>query len=456
MAKKPFYDADEVMRAAKGNWLEVFAYLAPELDEAMNKINKHVTCPVHGTHDKSGKGDGFRLLKFKTPERGYAVCNTCGVYSDGVATLRWLKGWDFYTCISNIAHVVRVEAKEPTKKTSANLRKPVSECVVEDKAAPSENKVNPDVTSSDFAHAALPDDPGYTDFDEIALVPDTQEDDIRAEPVLSALLQPTPERLAQIQEMQNRLAEKAKTFTIDAQAKIDKLWGESMPLSDGLPAPLFKWFKHRGVLLGNVLALGDHLRYHPSLPYFEVNGDGENALVGNFPALIAAVRRLDGSIITLHRTYLSVDGYKAPVQLPRKMMSIPGEHIGGAIQMGGMPQDGVLAVAEGLETALSPMKVYRIPTWSLVNTTFMTMFTPPENVHTLLIFADKDRKEGGLKAAEALQHRMIEKGIKCKIILPNRPLGESKGIDWNDILLKEGIMGFPQWALIQSIIKKTA
>ena len=181
---------------------------------------------------------------------------------------------------------------------------------------------------------------------------------------------PSPERLAEIQALQGRLTERVAKDAAEVQSRIERTWCDSIPMSEGMPKPLFYYWKNRSILLKqDLLTKGDNVRFHPALPYYDEDEDGKVAIAGEFPAMIAAIRDLDGNIITLHRTYLTPKGGKARVVCPRKMMPVPGNKTvtGAAIQLGGLPADGVLGIAEGIETAMSVMRVYQMPTWSSVS-----------------------------------------------------------------------------------------
>ncbi|MBO0217089.1 DNA primase, partial [Vibrio sp. Vb2880] len=85
-----------------------------------------------------------------------------------------------------------------------------------------------------------------------------------------------------------------------------------------------------------------------------------------------------GNLVTLHRTYLTKSGKKAKVECAKKMMPVPDglSVTGGAVRLG-MPTEGVLGLAEGLETALSGFRATHIPTWSTVNATLLENFEVP-------------------------------------------------------------------------------
>jgi putative DNA primase/helicase len=60
----------------------------------------------------------------------------------------------------------------------------------------------------------------------------------------------------------------------------------------------------------------------------------DRRLVGRHPAILAQVTGQGGDAVTLHRTYLTVDGHKAPVDAPKKLMRHPSARqlTGGAIR----------------------------------------------------------------------------------------------------------------------------
>ena len=482
----PFYDASKVIEAAAGHWLEVFHHLASaELGQAIRNPKKHVTCPIHGTNNKGGKGDGFRFFK-DVVQTGGGICNSCGAYPNGIILLMEIKGWDFPTTLSNVAEFLRIEPESANFRNSTTRQSKVdfskgieyvnksggvgktpisfvkkrrdglneicfnggsgSVFLVDDYGVKPKNKSNGAVTVRNSGNEAKADLPKETKSQEGAntVVPLTQ----------------TPSKeIQEVIAIQEQISNDAAIASAEAEKRVSQTWRESISLDNGVPLPIFKYWKKRKVLLRpEIITKGDNIRYHPELPYYDEDEDGNVIIVGKFPAIIAAIRDSKGEIITLHRTYLTTAGNKANVECPRKMMSVPDDKTvtgTAAIKLGGLPKDGVLGVAEGLETAQSVMSVYGIPTWSLVNTTLLEKLDIPWlkslGVKTLLIWADKDRSNGGQKAAVALKEAAEAHGVKVYILLPNRPI-RGKSIDWNDILIKEGRMGFPEYNQIMKLI----
>ena len=86
-----------------------------------------------------------------------------------------------------------------------------------------------------------------------------------------------------------------------------------------------------------------------------------------------------------------------------------------------------LAVAEGIETALSVMQITKLPTVAALSAAGMRSLRWPPQVRRLWIAADND--EPGLKAAEMLLGRALRAGLQAHIKIP-----ASGKNDFNDLL----------------------
>jgi putative DNA primase/helicase len=155
--------------------------------------------------------------------------------------------------------------------------------------------------------------------------------------------------------------------------------------------------------------------------------DGE--FHGRFPAMLAVVITADYQIAGVHRTYLTPDGHKADVPCVRKLMgTLPA---GAAVRLADHAD--VLGIAEGIETALSAKILFDVPCWSALNSYGLTTWSPPPEVHDVVVFGDNDTKFGGQAAAWSLAHRLACKGIAVRVEIP-----PTAGDDWNDVLRKRG------------------
>jgi len=210
--------------------------------------------------------------------------------------------------------------------------------------------------------------------------------------------------------------------------RLQQTWDEALPLWDRRALPARRYLVHRGLALA---VYPDRLRLHPDLPYFDADGNE----TGRWPALLAVVSGMDGQPVTLHRTYLTTTGAKAPVGEVKKLMTYPGDRTlsGGAIRL--FPAQPVLGVAEGIETALAVHQATGLPVWPVVSATLLAQFQPPAGVHEVLIWADLDRSGAGQEAAAALAERRRADGLAVRILLPPGPIPtNAKGVDWLDVL----------------------
>ena len=148
--------------------------------------------------------------------------------------------------------------------------------------------------------------------------------------------------------------------------------------------------------------------------------------LGNYTAMLGAIRTVTGKLMSLHRTYIQ-NGKKAPVYSPKKIMSpvVPGGIKGCAVQLY-KPTD-ELIIAEGIETALAMFVSTGIPAWSTISAHGMEAVELPEQVRKLTIAADNDENGTGQKAAERLALRYRD--IETKIMIP-----PEVGSDWLDVM----------------------
>ena len=192
--------------------------------------------------------------------------------------------------------------------------------------------------------------------------------------------------------------------------RAERTWEGSCPITPG--DPVHKYLTGRGIVPD---AWPEDLRTHPHLDYWEVEKDGKPVRTGIFPAMLAVVRNPHGRPVALHRTYLTEDGHKAPVPSPKKIMKVY-DLAGSSVRLF-TPRDGVLAVCEGVEDALSAWVLWKIPAWATIGTSGLKGFVPPEDVREILILADND--EPGKRAALDLARRLEEIGKAVRIRIPS-------------------------------------
>lgn len=158
--------------------------------------------------------------------------------------------------------------------------------------------------------------------------------------------------------------------------------------------------------------------------------------LGDFPAIVAMVFDAKGKPCTLHRTYLSEEGRKAPVPVAKKLMSYPSTRsiTGGAIRL--MPADKpALAFTEGMETALAVIEATDglLPVWPAVSDTLLKNVVPPPHIKTVCLYGDLDRNEAGSRAVQEAKKRLWDSGFKVIATVPDEPIPPyAKGVDFLD------------------------
>ena len=338
-------NSNTIKLQANGNWPAIIFSLAPQLSDAIEKIGKHVPCPVHG-----GK-DGLRLYK-DFQETGGAVCNTCGSFSNGLALLGWINNWSFRDTLKAVDEHLSGTASYEAHGNTYNIHS---------------------------SKARTP----------IVRMPCT----------------------------------KKKQSII-----------KTLALCHNTHFLLDNYLNHRGL---NALAgyIPSDIKAVESLAYWH-----EGKLLGASPAMIGIVRNLAGEIVTLHRTYLTDQGFKAKVPAPKKLMAPPisGETAGCSIQL--YKPTTQLAITEGIETALAVHLSTGIPVWAAISANLLEKVQIPLSVEEVFIMADKDISGTGEHAAMNLASR-LSTYHEVKIVLPEPPIPTGKkSIDWLDIYQYEQVV----------------
>jgi len=184
---------------------------------------------------------------------------------------------------------------------------------------------------------------------------------------------------------------------------------------DGTPAQAY--LEGRGIHGLRLTKLRSTLRFHP------VALHTPSGL--HLPAMLAQIRDSKGDALGVHRTFLKPDGSGKAEVTPAKMMLGPSS--GGAVRFG--PDNRVIALAEGIETALSVSRASRLTVWATLSTSGLKglILPPPPVAEVVIIAADHD--EAGLAAAEVTAARLEAEGRAVSVIYPPKP-----GADFNDVL----------------------
>jgi DNA primase len=265
---------------------------------------------------------------------------------------------------------------------------------------------------------------------------------------------------------------------IDAERARDadraaSIWRQAVP---GAGTPVETYLRSRAIRV----PVPPTLRFVPALPYW-TNGPGGRAVkVGEFPAMVAAIQGANGAIVGLHRTYLSIEPDGAVRKLagvapdgdPLTAKKMLGQAMGGAVRLAKAGE--TLAIAEGIETALSVLQAFPdMPVWAVLSLVAMSGsgdpkalkrrraaddpktlaafaagrswprletdvpdmarpgFVPPDGVREILLLADADNKDQ--PQAQMLMARAATRfsnlGLKVRVAWP------TQGHDFNSMLM---------------------
>ena len=196
---------------------------------------------------------------------------------------------------------------------------------------------------------------------------------------------------------------KAPTGTPEAARR---LRAASKPISGSLAAIYLK-----GRMITDLNGTGA-LGFHPHCWYRASDEDAPDIRPA-WPAIIAAVTDLDGTITGVHRTWLMPDGSdKAPVAYPRRAM---GHLLGHGVRFGTGGR--VMLAGEGIETMLSLRQV--LPTTSAIaglSAAHLAAILFPAALQRLYVARDDD--PAGTGALATLTERALSAGIE---IVPLEP-----------------------------------
>jgi putative DNA primase/helicase len=182
------------------------------------------------------------------------------------------------------------------------------------------------------------------------------------------------------------------------------------------------WYlANRGIMLDH---WPESLRFHPRCPRPR---DDLGNFVPPLPAMAALVEHVERGPVAVHCTYLRPGGGgKAEIE---KSKTIFGPVAGGAVRFG-RPREGQwLAVAEGIETALSVAVACLMPVWAALSAGGMKNLILPRDATHVVICADHDASATGERAAHDAAARWLAEGRRVRVAMPPEP-----GADFNDVL----------------------
>lgn len=193
------------------------------------------------------------------------------------------------------------------------------------------------------------------------------------------------------------------------QELASEIWASSLPITGTLADTYLRSARMIGLEeLPGVLRFHDGLQPNPRSPQ-------------TWPAMIAAVSNDKGSLVAIQRTFLAIDGLgKAPMDAPKRSLGPVGQ---GMVKLA--PAMQTIGIAEGVETGLSAMELFRLPVWCALGSNLAKIELPP-NIRNVVIFADQGK--AGLLAAQKAFATFRRQDKNVALRLPQH------GDDWNDHL----------------------
>lgn len=192
------------------------------------------------------------------------------------------------------------------------------------------------------------------------------------------------------------------------------VWRHAEPFA-GSPAD--RYLRSRAIVPDSLSGL--NIRFDPRCQF------GAGAGKAFAPALIVPIEE-DAGVVAIHRTFLAPDGRgKADMPEPKWMLGNPGQ---GAVRWGGIPIDGILRLAEGVEEAASVMNMLEPGrfVWPALGIERYQAIAIPESVHTVVIYSQHGREAA--RAIERATPHLTANGRQLVSKLPPH------AGDWNDLL----------------------
>lgn len=228
----------------------------------------------------------------------------------------------------------------------------------------------------------------------------------------------------------------------DQAAKLAALWNaaEPLPLSDSERAenPVIRYLETRGL---NMNDTPRQIRFLPQAKYWTANADSDSKplLIGVFPCMIAAITDNETAELQgLHMTYLqpradskgAFEFEKLVLKHPQTGEALPAKKMrsrktgsisGQSVKLYETDTDGKrIIIAEGIETALAARELFgndaeRYGLEAALSANSMAKYRLTDGIREIVIIADNDTGNTGMKAAHDLAVRAIKQGIRVRI-----------------------------------------
>lgn len=193
------------------------------------------------------------------------------------------------------------------------------------------------------------------------------------------------EAAAKVDSIVNNIEEKPFKADIDLDRR-RKNMNETWSIAQE-PQVAVEYLLNRGIPLGVVEQVSADIRGASALRLYDGKHD-----CGCHRAMVALIRNAKGVPISIHRTYLGVDGKQKKIMPPLENIT------GGCVRLG--EPENTLVLAEGIETALAASAITGYPAWATISAHGLAEFKGiPRHVKKVIICADNDASFTGQAAA---------------------------------------------------------
>jgi putative DNA primase/helicase len=159
------------------------------------------------------------------------------------------------------------------------------------------------------------------------------------------------------------------------------------------------------------------LRFHPSVRHPVTRR--------RHPSIVAAMISSGGQFVGIHRTYLADDcAAKAQVKCPKMLL---GPCRGSAVRLAEADEE--IAVAEGIETALTVQQAIAVSTWAATSASFVRVLELPPLPVAAKVTIYADHEPPGIDAARVAGRRWVREGREVRLTMP-----KNSDTDFNDII----------------------
>ena len=243
---------------------------------------------------------------------------------------------------------------------------------------------------------------------------------------------------------------------------LKKAWSSALPISKPKAFRIIKMYlESRGLSVdpSPIMRLG-YMQYSVKDYYCTKLSRWVYKCLGVYPVILTLLETTKDSVpMNLHRTYLNPKTFEkldlsAEVDVKKfnaKKVMVP--VFEGATAQCSMklfkPVNGVIGMAEGIETCFAVFEATGLPMWSAANQYALRTSIFPNEVKVVLPFGDLDVPDVkgvqvGVDAVKDLTDLVRKEGKISEFYLPNYDLtGLDKGIDWLDVLNDRGPSAFP-------------